>query len=163
MFPLAAGKEALPPASVIDKMIDQEFNSGEEARNIKAMWRLESGTGSNGISRNHNNIFSMKQTFKRPNAWQYLTKITEPDGDIPFVGFNTVRNAINDLNLWFTYNGIWDIPKDPAKFVKKLKAKGYFTSNESAYLRGIQKHVPKVALTERPPLFNFNAFREWMK
>lgn len=161
VLPLVADKEPLPSAEEIDRLIDEEFNGGQEAQNIKAMWRLESGSGTNSISRNHNNIFSMKQTFKRPNAWQYLTPTIESDGNIPFVGYNTVKNAINDLALWFTYNGIFDIPKDPAAFVKRLKKKKYFTTSEAEYLAGIKRFLPKTKLKPRPPLFNKEVITEW--
>lgn len=79
----------------------------------------------------------MQHPTKRP-AVGYESKVYEGGMNTPVQAYRNDTQSIQDLLLWMDYTNFPKRVGDAADYVKELKKRGYFTTPESDYLKGLK-------------------------
>jgi flagellum-specific peptidoglycan hydrolase FlgJ len=105
---------------------------------IVAQARFESGNFTNSLTKNHNNIFSMRHPKIRSTT--SLGPLANAEGRTGYASYSSIESATEDFILWLNFTNI------PTKlttnnYVKLLKAKRYFEASEKHYKKGINYYL----------------------
>ena len=103
---------------------------------IEAMAKHESGNYTNGLSREYNNIFSMKVPSQRPFE---RSGETRPFPEGIFSAYNSKEQALRDLMLWMNYTRMPDNLTTVDSFVQALRKRRYFEQDLAAYTKGVKR------------------------
>lgn len=79
----------------------------------------------------------MQHPKKRPSVG-YKSEVYEGGMDTPVQGYRNDTQSIQDLLLWMDYTKFPKRVANAAAYVRQLKIRGYFTSSESDYLKGLE-------------------------
>jgi len=107
------------------------------AKILTAQAMLETGVFTSRLYKEQNNLFGMRQPTIRE------TTSTGP-GYKGFANFATLEDSVQDLLLYFKEFNLKPTWKEPAVFVKAIKAQGYFEEPYIGYFNNIRKHLAKV-------------------
>jgi hypothetical protein len=102
-------------------------------RIITAQAMHESGVFTSLVFQENNNPFGMKQPEKRDTL-----AIGENRG---YAVYETVKDSINDLVLWFEYNAIPLNFQSPSAYAAKIREYGYYESPYADYTSALKAHL----------------------
>jgi uncharacterized FlgJ-related protein len=109
---------------------------------IAAMARLESGDYTNTLSRDLNNIYSMRFPRVRPATNIGSTVLIGVDGgNFEWSKYKSYQQATSDLLLWMDYNKFPKQVSSVDQFAQELKNRSYFTSSLSFYTAGLKSYL----------------------
>ena len=133
-----------------DRLIQRKLRSlgfsPRMSRNWAAISRSETGDFTNGLTKDHNNIFSMKQPRIRNTTSLGETEQEYDTGRSrgKFASFSSRESAIDDLVLYMQeFNYPRDFPNlfDHLAF---MKSKGYYGVSFDTYLARVRNFEPSV-------------------
>lgn len=103
-----------------------------------AQARFESGNFTNRLTRDHNNIFSMRNPRKRPT--KSLGPLARAEKRNGYASFRSIEEATEDFVLYLEFSGIpRKITLD--QYCKILKQKGFYEATEKHYRRGVNYYL----------------------
>lgn len=107
---------------------------------IIAQAKLESANFTSSIYKRTNNTFGMQHPKKRP-AVGYESDVYEGGMTTPVQAYRNDTQSFQDLLLWMDYGRFPRSVASAAEYVAELKKRGYFTSKESDYLKGLNFYL----------------------
>jgi flagellum-specific peptidoglycan hydrolase FlgJ len=102
-----------------------------------AQAKLESGNFKNNLTRNHNNIFSMRHPSRRPTT--SIGPLASAEKRSGYASYESIEQATTDFILYLEYCNYPDTIKSVESHVKLLKQKGYFESSTKSYTKAIKR------------------------
>lgn len=102
---------------------------------IIAQSKVETANFTSRVYRENNNLFGMKVAVKRP----FLGSIGTPASDGGNYSYypNDVV-SVRDYVEWLRYTNFPRVVASASQFVSEMKKRGYFTANETEYLKALQ-------------------------
>lgn len=102
---------------------------------IVAQAKLESGGFTNRLSREGNNVFSMRHPYKRPTL--SLGPLLRAEGRCCYAAFESIETAVDDYILYMEH---FNIPKtfiSARDYARYLKSKGYYECSIEQYTNAL--------------------------
>jgi Uncharacterized FlgJ-related protein len=100
---------------------------------IIAQAKLESGSFTNRLSREGNNIFSMRHPTKRPTL--SLGPLLRAEGRCCYAAFESIETAVDDYILYMEHFNVPDTFTTTQEYATYLKRKGYYECSVEDYTR----------------------------
>ena len=122
-------------ASDLDRIIIQQAQRNgftpQASEYIAAQARHETANYTSELFRELNNVFGMKLPRVRPTKAK-PSGVTSEGSEA--ARFNSIRDAVDDLSLWFDYNRLGKAYRSIDAYVSALKQKRYFEAPYMLYL-----------------------------
>lgn len=102
---------------------------------IVAQAKLESGRFTNKLSREGNNVFSMRHPSVRPTL--SLGPLLRAEGRCCYAAFTSIEAAVDDYVLYMEYFNIPDTFVSAHDYAAYLKSKGYYECSVEHYTKAL--------------------------
>jgi hypothetical protein len=107
---------------------------------IIAQSQLETANFTSNVYKSSNNLFGMKVPSKRP----FLGVIGSGASDGGnYAKYSSDVNSVRDYLEWLRYTNFPTRVDSAEHFVRAMKSRGYFTANESEYLKALNSWLKK--------------------
>lgn len=104
---------------------------------IVAQAKLESGKFTNKLSREGNNVFSMRHPSKRPTL--SLGPLLRAEGRCCYAAFSSIETAVDDYILYMKHFNVPDTFVTTRDYARYLKSKGYYECSVEQYTNALNR------------------------
>lgn len=104
---------------------------------IIAQAKLESGGFTNKLSREGNNVFSMRHPYKRPTL--SLGPFLHAEGRCCYAAFTSIESAVDDYILYMNHFNVPYTFTRAYDYARYLKSKGYYECSVEQYTNALNR------------------------